>query len=162
MSEELKTYYDFAQFSLAAYFPLPPGPITAATLVNEVNGFSQGSAAKFTSQYVVLDQRSVGGMTATLFQALSANGQPAGTKFLAIRGTDGFLDTLSDLNIAFGSAGLFDVQYQALKGYYELLSKPVEQGGLGLIATTEKIAITGHSLGGYLAQTFTADPTYSS
>ena len=166
MSEPLKTYYDYAQLSQAAYATLTPNmevlPFRDALTANAV-GFSTTQAENFANRYTVLHQADdlATGFSATLFQ------RDDGSKILAIRGTDGFLDVLSDLNILFGTAGLFDTQYQALKSYYEQLVAPAGQElsddrfGLGLLGANEQITVTGHSLGGYLAQTFTADLDYS-
>ena len=158
MSEPLKTYYDYAQVSLAAYANLSAGmsaPDYKSALVEA--GFSETLADQFSSRYRILDQRDAGGFSATLFELQAANGQP-NQKILTISGTDGFLDALSDLNILFGTAGLFESQYDALKSYYADLINPAK---LGLLGAGEQITVTGHSLGGYLAQTFTADPAYS-
>jgi Ca2+-binding RTX toxin-like protein len=153
MSELINSYYDNAQLSLAAYFTLSPGPISASALVNADNGFSQSMADVFALRYTVLDQRSVGGFSATLFFDHDTQ-----QKVIAIRGTNDFLDVLSDLSILFGTGGRFDSQYDALKQYYADLTNLI---GLNLLQAGEQFSVTGHSLGGYLAQTFTADPAYS-
>lgn len=147
MSETLKTYYDYAQLSQAAYATLTPNIgelFFRDALTANAAGFSTTQAENFASRHTVLHQADdpVTGFSATLFQ------RDDGSKILAIRGTNGFLDALSDLNILFGTAGLFDSQYDALKSYYADLINPA---GLGLLGAGEQITVTGHSLGGYLA-----------
>jgi hypothetical protein len=158
MSEILENYYNYAQLSLAAYADLSAG-MSETNYKSALNtaGFSQPLADDFADRYTVLHQQTVGEFSATLFQALDSNGQPTGPKILAIRGTDSFLDALGDLNILFGTGGLFDEQYDALRSYYADLTNP---GGLNLLQASDQIYVAGHSLGGYLAQTFTADPQY--
>ena len=167
MSETLKIYYDYAQLSQAAYAIVTPNmeeiPFRDALTANAA-GFSTTQAENFASRYTVLHQADdpATGFSATLFQ------RNDGSKILAIRGTDGFLDSLSDLNILLGTGGIFDGQYDKLKEFYEQLVAPAGQRlsgnrvGLGLLGAGEQITVTGHSLGGYLAQTFTADPMFSS
>lgn len=56
MSELIKSYYDNAQLFLAAYATLSPGSISAISLVDANNGFSQSLANTFALRYTVLDQ----------------------------------------------------------------------------------------------------------
>ncbi len=72
-----------------------------------------------------------------------------GNKTLAVRGTDDpAFDVMADAVIA---AGLVSEQSTSLENYYNSLKNQ------GTIAEGELITVDGHSLGGALAQVFTAD-----
>jgi len=72
-----------------------------------------------------------------------------GHKTLTVRGTDDpVFDVLADTIIA---AGLVSEQSTSLENYYNSLKNQ------GMIAEGELITVDGHSLGGALAQVFTAD-----
>lgn len=58
---------------------------------------------------------------------------------------------MADGRIVIGEAVDLNPQYAALKNYYQQL---VVSGVLG---TNERLTVTGHSLGGFLAQAFTID-----
>ena len=83
--------------------------------------------------------------SATLFQRNGTN-----EKILAIRGTDDWRDLVITDVLQIGLLGLAN-QYDDLKTFY--LQLTVE----GKLLSTDKLTVTGHSLGGYLAQAFTVE-----
>ena len=119
-------------------------------------------AQKFNQSWQVLGQQDLtNGFSAVLFERMDESGAPTGEKVLAIRGSDTSLwpiDYLVDvINIATLGTSVGMPQYNSLESFYQLM---VAQGKL---TTTEQITVTGHSLGGFLAQAFTAkhDPVVS-
>ena len=158
MPSTLNTDFTFAQLSMAAYAILPnnySGEVPVGALVTA--GFTQDQAELFANSYSVLNHLENGsaGLSATLFERL-VNGQPTGEKILAIRGTE---FTLSDLGnnalIAFAGIPQFTPQYLALKVYYQQLQ------GQGFLVPNDNLTVTGHSLGGYLAQYFAQDTSFN-
>jgi Ca2+-binding RTX toxin-like protein len=109
-------------------------------------GFSDSLAAEFTSRYTILSPSLGGvGFSATLFEDRANPGQ----KILAVRGTNDFLDgIIADGQILLAGGPALQPQYNSLVTYYQDL---VSQGQL---SANEQIAVTGHSLGGFLAQLF--------
>jgi trimeric autotransporter adhesin len=150
----ISDYLKLAETSLAAYaFDLAVGKGNTAKYQRA--DMSPSQAQRFDATWQVLGQQDLSdGFSAVLFQQVDALGQPVGQKVLAIRGSEGShwgIDYLVDaIGVAFlgTSAGLS--QYNSLQNFYLSL---VAQGKLG---ATEGIVVAGHSLGGFLAQAFTA------
>ena len=147
-------YFGQAQLSLAAYaLDLQPGmsgsnQTTAYIDKLRVAGMSAAQATAFASTYTVVDQYTdtLSGFSATVFDK-------DGVKYLAIRGTDpnnsGFImDAIADIGVFEGLNGV--QQYQQLKTYYQSLLASSKISSTGL-------AITGHSIGGLLAQMLSVD-----
>lgn len=150
MTSELNTYYQNAQLSMAAYASLSPG-MTPADYVTALKNqeMPEALATVFASKYTVLSQSApdATGFSATLFLD-NATGQ----KILAVRGTNDLFDALTDLvDVALLGTTALQSQYQSLKNYYQQL---ITEGKLG---ASETFSVTGHSLGGFLAQAFAVD-----
>ncbi|CUS31830.1 calcium-binding protein [Candidatus Nitrospira nitrificans] len=147
MSEVIRTYYEHAQLSDAAYANLSVGmPQDLYVQALKARGFGSLQATEFANRYAIVStlNDSSTGFSATLFQR---NG--TSEKILAIRGTNDIVDLLiSDLQI--GLFGMAD-QYASLNMFYSQLI--VE----GKLLSTDTLTVTGHSLGGFLAQAFTVD-----
>ncbi|MGE3154314.1 MAG: calcium-binding protein [Nitrospiraceae bacterium] len=147
MSGLIRTYYDQAQLADAAYAELFVGmPLPDYIQELKERGFASLEAAEFANRYSIVSTFNdvTTGFAATLFQRIGTN-----EKVLAIRGTNDVVDLLlSDLQI--GLFGLAD-QYVSLKNFYLQLTTE------GKLLPTDNLTITGHSLGGYLAQAFTVD-----
>ncbi|MSN97190.1 VWA domain-containing protein, partial [Campylobacter sp. FMV-PI01] len=98
-------------------------------------------------EYEVLFQRNLVGFQATLYRDANTN-----EKILAIRGTDaevsfnGLDDILND--ILLGTLG-DNWQTNDLQKFYNDMVET------GILSPSDKLTVTGHSLGGYLAQLFT-------
>ncbi len=152
----VRDYGEFAQTALAAYaVDLEEGrSINKAAYLGA--GMSDAQAQRFDASWQVLGQTDLGdGFSAVLFQPVNAAGQPAGQKVLAIRGTEGShwgIDWLVDvIDIALLGTHVGMAQYDSLEAFYQSL---IQQGKLG---ASEQIVVSGHSLGGFLAQGFTAE-----
>lgn len=147
----IANYFEQAQLSLAAYaLDLLPGAIgKAGTDKLQAAGMSATQAATFAATYTVVAQSggigSLTGFSATLFQ----NSQ-TGQKYLSIRGTElGMgLDLWAGAMIAFGNP-LLNFQIPVMLTFYNQLKTD------GLITSADSITVSGHSLGGYLAQLLT-------
>ena len=149
----ITNYFEQAQLSLAAYaLDLQSGMIGEAypqyvpKLISA--GMAEAQAKSFANTYTVLSQSApnVNGFSATLFQDAS------GKKILAIRGTDDLFDALTDVvSIALLGTTAIQSQYYALENYYQQL---ITEGKLG---ASETFNVAGHSLGGFLAQSFAVD-----
>ena len=139
----------YAQAALASY---------ATGLVANGNNIAQYStpgimsasqAGQFDAKWKVLQQStSTNGFSAVLLED-----RVTGRKALAIAGTDSSsaADLITDLvNIAVYGTVLGMPQYISLESFYQQL---VSTGKLG---ANEQIVVTGHSLGGFLTQAFTA------
>lgn len=144
----INEYLKYAETTFAAYAQLTLGQQNSQAYVTADMAVVQ--AASFDSQWAVLSQSASdpSGFSAVLLQDVQS-----GEKVLAIRGTEGSqggADYITDLvDIAAGQLREMP-QYVALDGFYQQL---VSTGKLG---STERITVTGHSLGGFLAQGFTA------
>ncbi len=115
-------------------------------------GMTRTQAQTFDATWAVLQQSSpaINGFSAVLLQRKNEVGNAVGEKVLAIAGTDGWADLITDvMNIAAYGTVLGMPQYLSLESFYAEL---VTSGKLG---ASEKITMTGHSLGGFLAQAFT-------
>ena len=110
----------------------------------EERGFSLTQATEFVSEWSVVSQKenTVNGFSATLFE-----NKFTGEKRLAIRGSDDLYDFV-DADVNLFLRGEAPAQYRDLEAYYQELIAG------GHLAVDEAISITGHSLGGFLAQAF--------
>lgn len=147
----ISNYYMQSQLSMAAYaLNLTPG-ISGIAYTDKLQaaGMSEKQAEMFAETYTVIEQStdSISGFSATLFES-------DGKQYLAIRGTEtgSVLDLLSD---GITDIGVFDgvngsPQYQQLESFYQSLvaSGKIQSGSLN---------VTGHSLGGLLAQMLAVD-----
>ena len=117
-------------------------------------GMADAQATQFNLDWAVLEQSAsdpVTGFSAVLLQRKDSSGNAVGEKVLAIAGTDSVADLLSNLGIALGRTVTDVLQYGALESFYTKLTQPG-----GKLGSNEAFTITGHSLGGFLAQAFTA------
>jgi hypothetical protein len=146
MPDTLNTYFQFSQLSMAAYANLTvtsSGDIDPTQLQSA--GFTLNLATQFAATYKVKSQSnpSITGFSATLFETKDANQ----TKILAIRGTNDPADILIDLvNVALIGSENLNPQYDALKNYVDTLT------GVNGPLAGQAFTLTGHSLGGFLAQ----------
>lgn len=154
MSDPIGVYFQNAQLSMAAYadltFSMNNDPNVFKQQLKD-HGFTGPLADQFVATYSIAADTFVDpgtGLSATLFQK-----NVGGEKILAIRGTetDDLNDLLADGLIGAGEAAGLSPQYRALQRYYLELT---QQGKIG---PNELITVTGHSLGGFLAQAFTVD-----
>jgi len=102
---------------------------------------TEAQAAHFALTWRVVDQYNdpLTGLSATVFQKAD------GTTCLAIRGTDGTMDVLADYLIYQGLPSEISPQYLSLKAQVQTwLADPQKLQG-------KNFTVTGHSLGGYLA-----------
>ena len=140
-------YLSFGEAALAAYaIGLQAGQSSTTRLVEA--GMASAQATRFNDTWSVLSQSptSLDGFSAVLLQNRASS-----EKVLAIRGTNDPADLITDiLDIALVGNIANMSQYQSLEAYYALL---VSSGSL---SAAEQITVTGHSLGGFLAQAFTA------
>ena len=151
----IKEYLQYSEIAFASYaenLHLDQGNAPSYQLAK----FTSSQAAKFDSSWRVLAQQELSdGFSAVLFKRVSETGGPTGEKILGIRGTEGShwgIDYLVDVvNIAGLGTNLGASQYNSLETFYQSL---ITNGKLGV---SEQIAVTGHSLGGFLAQAFTAE-----
>ncbi len=164
MANALKTYFDFSQLSMAAYASLIPGSPSAIALTGA--GFSTPLANQFVSTNNGYEVRSVSpsndplsfGFSATLLEKLD-NGNRTGQFTLAIRGTDDAADFLIDaVSVGILGSENLNPQYGKLKDYVDFLLDLDN----GFLTATDKLIVTGHSLGGFLAQGLAADSAYAS
>ncbi|MBS0182663.1 MAG: putative Ig domain-containing protein [Nitrospira sp.] len=147
MSDPIGILYEHAQLSDAAYADLTVGMSRGEcedALI--ARGFGSLQATEFANRYSIVStySDSATGFSATLFQRNGTN-----EKVLAIRGTDDIVDLLvSDLQL--GLLGMAN-QYESLNAFYlQLVTE-------GKLLSTDMLTVTGHSLGGFLAQAFTVD-----
>jgi Ca2+-binding RTX toxin-like protein len=152
-------FFTQAELALAAYANLTPGVPRVDALIDEGRGMSFEQATRFSTQWTVAAQynhselipvldefnqptgeytTTSNGLSVTVFQ------DNAGTKYLAIRGTDDLYDLATDLvSVAILGSTRFQAQYQSLK------LKVQEWIGNGTLPA--QFTVTGHSLGGFLA-----------
>ena len=150
-------YSVYAQAALASYATgLAPGASNIVVRYQDQSvGMSFSQASAFDATWAVLEQSApdANGFSAVLFQRKSAGGTPTGEKVLAIAGTDP--GSLGDLIADFINVGVLGTvghmaQYRSLETFHAQLVSS------GLIGAGEQIVLAGHSLGGFLAQAFTA------
>ena len=146
---------DYSQTALGAYaVGLVAEANNAGKYKNEKVGMADAQAIKFDNTWSVIQQSSsLNGFSAVLLQRKDAAGNATGEKVLAIAGTDlsSPADLITDLvNITVVGTVLGMPQYVSLESFYAQL---VSSGKLGV---AEAVTVTGHSLGGFLAQAFTA------
>ena len=147
--------YTCSALSLAAYADLREGGNSTSSDINlsalQSAGMTQTQAIMFAEDWpeivnIFIDSNS--GLAVTVFGKTNANGDLIETA-IAIRGTDtdNFLDFSKDVadDIVLGT-GLIPDQFEALTDYYDSL---IVNGDIDLSIPT---SISGHSLGGYLAQ----------
>lgn len=148
--------FDYSQAALASYaIGLQAGLNNVAAYTTDKVNMSASQAARINATWVVLQQsaENANGFSAVLLQRRDAQGNATGEKVLAIAGTDPSspADLITDIvNIAQYGTALGMPQYLALDTFYAQL---VASGKLG---ASEQIVVTGHSLGGFLTQAFTA------
>jgi len=148
----ISDYFKYAETAFAAYaFDLAIGKGNISKYIAAEMTSSQ--AQRFDAAWQVLGQQELwDGFSAVLLQPVDAQGDPAGQKVLAIRGTEAShwgIDFLADVvNIALLGTSAGMRQYASLEGFYHSL---IAAGKLG---ASESIVTTGHSLGGFLAQAF--------
>lgn len=147
----ITNYFEQAQLSLAAYAVNLRAGMSASSYIDQLTfaGMTTIQATNFANTYTVLAQStpSLNGFFATLFLD-----NRTGQKTLAIRGTDNISGYLTDIfDVAILGAVSAQEQYSALNNFYDQL---VTQG---FLAPSENFSVTGHSLGGFLAQTFAVD-----
>lgn len=152
----LNDYFRYAETAFAAYANgLTAGQGNAAQY--QAADMAPDQAQRFDASWQVLAQQDLSdGFSVVLFQHAST-----GEKVLAIRGTEAShwrIDYLADVvNIALLGTNVGAPQYDSLEAFYQLL---IDSGKL---TASEQVTVTGHSLGGFLAQAFTAmhDPVVS-
>ncbi|MEZ5436032.1 MAG: hypothetical protein R3E67_05660 [Pseudomonadales bacterium] len=142
----LVSLFNYAEASLAAYADLNDGKKTLdqKEALKEA-GMTEDQAIQFASRWPdVIEQYTdaISGFSATLFR----NGNEV---CLAIAGTDSLLDVAIDIGLAEGLGA--QAQYNALQGFYGSLIST------GKIQSTDSVTVSGHSLGGFLAQIFAVD-----
>jgi Ca2+-binding RTX toxin-like protein len=161
----IKEYLDYAELAQASYgLKLKEGMFGKdnADYVDELSrkdssgkiNFSQVQAENFSNRYEVLATSTQYGIgDASSFDAILFLDQDTGKKILAIRGSQEVTDYVVDAGL--GISGLVYGQNVSLNNFYDAL---VSDNKLSL---TDKVDVTGHSLGGYLAQLFTASHSYA-
>jgi Ca2+-binding RTX toxin-like protein len=158
MDNQATVYLDNANMSKAAYADLTKG-MSKQEIIDELTKqrglsgnqlFTVKEAQEFAGKYMVTDRVKdpESGAYAVIFAERKPDGT-AGAKTLAVRGTEAtdLGDIKEDLKIwtiGLTSGG----QYKAVKDFYD---RSVESG---IIGAGEKINVTGHSLGGYIATCF--------
>lgn len=143
----IKDYFDYAQTTIASYATVYAGvPNLSAYMAA---GMADQQARAFSDEWSVLKQSPISksGFSAVLLER-------GGEKVLAIRGTESSqvgADYVYDLvNIVLAGSVIGLPQYAELESFY---SACVAEGKL---RASEQVTVTGHSLGGFLAQAFTA------
>lgn len=141
---KLSDYSIQSELAQAAYGTFLDRAIEVEELTNPAVGMSTSQATIFVEEWQVAAQYSdpISGASATVFEAIDG-----GAKYLAIRGTElSANDVVSDLLLATGWPSYCNPQFLALKSQIETVwmqDPAVLQG--------QSFAVTGHSLGGYLA-----------
>jgi Ca2+-binding RTX toxin-like protein len=144
----INDYLQYAETTFAAYASLMAGPQNKQAYI--AAGMADAQADAFNAHWTVLTQSASdpSGFSAVLLQNVQT-----GEKVLAIRGTEGSqagADYITDfVDIVAGQLRSMP-QAIALESFYQQL---LSTGKLG---AAEQVTVTGHSLGGFLAQSFTA------
>ncbi len=129
-----------AELAFAVYASLRVGDNTEADLRSNDSGVSAVLAEAIASHYrviAILDDVASGAYAAVFEDKAS------GARTLAIRGTTDLRDVAADTYVLTGTPPSLNPQYQALA------SRVVAWQAQGIVGATT--AVTGHSLGGYLA-----------
>ncbi|MCS6297679.1 MAG: hypothetical protein H8K09_15700 [Nitrospira sp.] len=152
MTSPITLYFQHAQLSMAAYSDLT-ATMSVENYKNALkgDGFTDALADQFVATFKIAADTftdAATGLSVTLFQSIAT-----GEKILAIRGTNPneINDLITDGLLVAGESATLSPQYAALQSYYAQL---VDQGTL---RSNELLSVTGHSLGGFLAQAFTVD-----
>jgi len=149
MASLIETYYAHAQLSDAAYAALTDGmsgDLYIDALVNR--GFTSTEATAFAAQYSIVKtfEDPATSFYAVLFQKNGTN-----EKIFAMRGTLEVWDDLAITDVELAFVGVTN-QNDSLKSKYAEIRS--------YLSATDKLTVTGHSLGGFLAQIFTVDPAF--
>jgi hypothetical protein len=166
--------YQQSQLALASYadFSNPNIPVEQAL---RSGGLSASQASSFLQSWRQVSQFTEGGLlsngfSATLFERLDTNQQPTGQYTLAFRGSQDIRDFAgADLDLAVTSVArnqLISMVNYALRlqaggtGFAQQLNANgtgLTQNvvvGVGPAIALESLVVSGHSLGGYLAQIY--------
>ena len=153
----IKEYLDYAELAQASYvdglevrmFGSGYGVDDKNIFVKE-DEFSTEQATIFANRYKVVKVADSlpTGLDAVLFEKYNENGNPTGEYVLSIRGSTSYADYLSDVILA--TTGVAYGQLMALNDFYNEWTLD------GTIPIGAKLDVTGHSLGGSLAQMFSA------
>jgi len=154
MSIVIETYFQNALLSMAAYANLTTNMSRLQYVDALVHaGFTQALAETFADTYTIasVSPASPNGFYAVVFQETAAHADGSHDKTLAIRGTElsSLADLITDANLA--TFGDVSEQYDSLQAYYLQLRDELT------VMPGEQLAVTGHSLGGFLAEAFTVD-----
>lgn len=113
-------------------------------------GFTDSLAAQFAATYsiVSVSPPNLNGFSAVLFQKNDGSNE----RFLSIRGTNDPFDAFTDF-VDIGLLGSTDIQaqYASLEAFYTQVKDELK------LTPAHTLTVMGHSLGGFLAQTFTVD-----
>ena len=142
-------YSNFAEVALAAYAVNLDTNSTNNINVDKYRvDMARPQAEAFNAKWTVLGQAEIGdGFSAALFQ-----NRFSGEKALGIRGTDAWgIDYLFNV-VAIAAIGSprGTARYNSLEALYQQMI------GSGKLGASEQITVSGHSLGGLLAQAFAA------
>ena len=153
MAENFETLFQEASLSMAAYAHNLSATVDTASYVDALTqtaGMSVSQANQFANRYSVVAQVEglESGFSATFFRD-----KQTGQLHLAIRGTEP-LDA-GDLITDFKSILVLGIPYS--KQYFDLVAFYQSLVNSGEIDTTESLFVSGHSLGGFLAQAFAVD-----
>lgn len=151
----IKEYLDYAELAQASYGNFTVGVPSTSELKNGKAEFSNKQAKNFANRYKVLatsQDYGIGDITsfqAVLFGEFDENNNFTGKKILAIRGSQEITDYVVDVaELAIG--GTVMTQTTSMENFYNALVDD------GKIKVTDTLDVAGHSLGGFLAQNFTA------
>ena len=156
LNQQLNGEFQSAQLSMAAYANLTPGMSEAAYIqaLQDV-GFTGTLATDFAARYTVESVTQGPQFTAFGFFAVVFKDNTTQQNILSIRGVNNLGDVPDILNIALIGSLNLSSQYGVLEDYFKFLNDT------GVILPTDQIAVTGHSLGGFLAQGFAADTSFN-
>jgi pimeloyl-ACP methyl ester carboxylesterase len=144
----INDYLKYGETALAAYaLNLSPGLIDVDAL--KLAGMPTAEATRFSDTWTLIAQSpsSIDGFSAILLENRST-----GVKVLSIRGTEGYMDYLADyINIGVVGSVIGMPQYGSLEAFYRSLDAG------GQLGAADSFYVTGHSLGGFLAEAFTAN-----
>ena len=139
----ISNYYKYAEFAFASYFNMIKGMVRQDyidALIDGGDGMSQKQAETFANTYTIIDQyNDPNGLSVTLFK------DAGGKQTVAIRGSQDLLDFATDaIDIAILGSPAIQAQYSALSAKVQewKLNGDLHSG----------FTVTGHSLGGFLAQ----------